>query len=265
MTAAFDDSAASYDEDFTNTSIGRLQRNKVWEYLEKTFSNSFPKKILELNCGTGEDAIFFAEHGCEVLATDVSEQMLAVTKNKTEQRNPFGSVITAKLDMNEFEPADFENNYELVFSNFGGLNCVNPHQLELLLNKIAKILVPHGRIILVVMPKFCLWETFYFTSKFKFKKAFRRQRSQAQKAALTNGEVNVWYHSPVFFRSLTAKYCTIKNIQPIGISLPPSYLQTTFLARNSILKKLDSLERRLSKYPSLAGFADHYLIDLELR
>src|SRR4051812_48570299 len=99
MTAAFDNSAATYDEDFTNTSIGGLQRNKVWDYLLKTFHSSFPSNILELNCGTGEDAIFFAEHGSKVLATDVSREMLNTATIKFQQKSFLQSITTKQLDL----------------------------------------------------------------------------------------------------------------------------------------------------------------------
>ncbi len=36
--------------------------------------------ILELNCGTGEDAVLFSEKGFNIVATDVSEEMLKVTQ-----------------------------------------------------------------------------------------------------------------------------------------------------------------------------------------
>jgi ubiquinone/menaquinone biosynthesis C-methylase UbiE len=265
MKAAFDDSAASYDADFTNTSIGRLQRNKVWGYLEKTFMHSFPNNVLELNCGTGEDAVFLAEHSCQVLATDVSEEMLAVTRLKAQQKDHSHLITTARLDITDFDVENTAAKYDLIFSNFGGLNCIDQDEIEKLINDLTKMLNSGGRVILILMPRFCFWETVYFTSKLKFRKAFRRRSYHHQEAALSAGKVNVWYHHPNYIKSISAKYYNIKNMQPVGISLPPSYLQKTFLTRANILNRLDRLENKLNKYPFLSAFADHYLIDLELK
>ena len=74
MRTAFDHTAKSYDDAFTHTAIGKLQREMVWSYLEATFKDKFPSNVLELNCGTGEDAVFFARHGSKVLSTDVSSR-----------------------------------------------------------------------------------------------------------------------------------------------------------------------------------------------
>jgi ubiquinone/menaquinone biosynthesis C-methylase UbiE len=55
---AFDALAGEYDKMFTTSLIGRAQREAVWDVLDRTF---FPgEKILELNCGTGEDALHLA-------------------------------------------------------------------------------------------------------------------------------------------------------------------------------------------------------------
>jgi ubiquinone/menaquinone biosynthesis C-methylase UbiE len=265
MKAAFDDTAHSYDDDFTNTPIGRLQRNKVWSYLQRTYGDRFPENILELNCGTGEDAVFFAEHHSKVLATDVSEQMLTGTRNKVRKSSLDHLVKTQQLDLNEF-PAELPSNqFDLLFSNFGGLNCISSEQLQRLLEKAPHLLTPGARVILVIMPRFCAWETIYFSSKLAFKKAFRRRTKKPQKADLGNSFVETWYHSPGDIKRMAAKHYDIVNIQPIGISIPPSYFKKTFLTKPGILNKLNALENSLGKYSFFSAVADHYLIDLKLK
>ena len=67
---AFDALAERYDGMFTNSLIGRAQRDAVWSMAIRTFKCG--DRILELNCGTGEDALFLAHHGITVLACDAS-------------------------------------------------------------------------------------------------------------------------------------------------------------------------------------------------
>ena len=57
--SGFDASATTYDTSFTNTEIGRLQRRRVYKYLNRYLNTSEPLNILELNCGTGEDALVY--------------------------------------------------------------------------------------------------------------------------------------------------------------------------------------------------------------
>ncbi|MFZ2419807.1 MAG: methyltransferase domain-containing protein, partial [Anaerolineae bacterium] len=95
--AAFDDSAATYDDAFTESTIGRLLRAAVWRRLDAQFRAG--DRVLELNCGTGADAIHLAQRGVHVLATDVSEAMLAVTRRKVAQAGMEELVQVAKLDI----------------------------------------------------------------------------------------------------------------------------------------------------------------------
>ena len=84
--ADFDKAAKKYDNTFTNSSIGRSQRDQVWKYLQKKIK-SHSNKILELNCGTGEDAVFLSKYSSNLVATDRSLKMLDVAKEKTKKLN----------------------------------------------------------------------------------------------------------------------------------------------------------------------------------
>src|SRR5260370_8411782 len=75
---AFDQLAADYDQRFTYSIIGRAQRNAVWKILTNTFKAN--DNILELNCGTGEDAIFLAGRDVAVFACYASHQMIPTPK-----------------------------------------------------------------------------------------------------------------------------------------------------------------------------------------
>ncbi len=81
-SAAFDAFAADYDATFTDSTLGRLLRPRVWEVLAQHFQPG--DHILELACGTGEDAVWLAQRGLHVTATDGSVQMVAQTQAKAQ-------------------------------------------------------------------------------------------------------------------------------------------------------------------------------------
>ena len=72
--------AADYDHSFSESAIGRRMRAAVWRRLDVAFQPG--DRVLELNCGTGEDAVYLGRRGVRVLATDVSPAMLEVTRAK---------------------------------------------------------------------------------------------------------------------------------------------------------------------------------------
>ncbi len=96
-TPAFDPTAHAYDAEFTDQLLGKWLREQVWIHTPFTA----PMTMLELGCGTGEDARHFANMGISVLATDASGEMIAVAKQKNANltpRPPLQSVEGAKTD-----------------------------------------------------------------------------------------------------------------------------------------------------------------------
>jgi ubiquinone/menaquinone biosynthesis C-methylase UbiE len=265
MGVPFDHIASTYDSSFTRTPIGQLQRKQVWKYLEKITPQLQGLDILELNCGTGEDAVLFSEKGFNIVATDVSEEMLKVTQEKVQQYSMQHKISSHYLDLDSFDDSIFEKKFDLIFSNFGGLNCINPESLKKLFDRIPGILSPGGRFVGVIMPKFCLWESFYFLSKFQFKNIFRRCTTKSVDAALQGTIIKTWYYRPSQVKKWAAGKFSIVEIKPVGIALPPSYLQNFFSKRRRFLWRLNRMEKKLDTWSFLSGISDHYLIDLKLK
>lgn len=64
----FNQLAAHYDTVFTNTDIGRMLRQRTHDLLNGMLTPG--QTVLVLNCGTGEDVIYLARQGINVLASD---------------------------------------------------------------------------------------------------------------------------------------------------------------------------------------------------
>ena len=72
--AYWNHAADRYAEAFTKTSIGRLWREAVQRELDAAFQPSFD--LLEMNSGTGIDAIHLATRRATVLPFDISPRMI---------------------------------------------------------------------------------------------------------------------------------------------------------------------------------------------
>lgn len=261
--ADFDHIADSYDHSFTHTEIGRRQRARVWNYLNKQLPSDIRLRILEVNCGTGEDAVFLAQKGHDVTATDISEEMTKVAQKKLANYSFKGKANTQAVAAQDLTKHFSTQSFDYIFSNFGGLNCLNHNDLQQFSAQANDLLKAKGHLIAVVMPSFCVWETFYFLLKRNRQQAFRRRSKTAVLANVEAVQVPTWYYSPSDFAQYFSPYFTIKKIIPIGIALPPSYLEPFFKKHLYALKLLNLLEKPLSKFSFLAALADHYLIDLE--
>jgi ubiquinone/menaquinone biosynthesis C-methylase UbiE len=221
--------------------------------------------MLELNCGTGEDAIMFSDRGFNIIATDVSTEMLKVTQQKAERFSMTNRISSQYLDLESFNETLFDKKFDLIFSNFGGLNCVNPQSLQKLFEKIPTMLNPKGRFVGVIMPKFCLWESLYYFAKFKFSKMFRRCTSKEVIANLHGTTLRTWYYTPSQIKEWSADNFRVIKTQPVGIALPPSYLDSFFVRKKRFLIGLHKLEKKINQHSIYSGIADHFIIDLQLK
>ncbi len=254
---AFSAVARHYDASFTDTAVGRLQRERVWHWLAENLLGT--PAVLELNCGTGADALWMARRGWQVLATDIAAEMVAVTEEKLQQAGQQKLVTTRVCSFSEVNHLS-EGPFDLIFSNFGGLNCAPPQTLDTVWKNLLDKLNPGGQLVLVVMGRFCAWETLYFLLKINPTQAFRRLRHEAVVARLDqNTSVDTWYYSPgEISAGLPADYI-LSKAQPIGFWLPPSYLDPFFAKMPRLLRVLHWLEKH-AVASWMARASDHYLL-----
>jgi ubiquinone/menaquinone biosynthesis C-methylase UbiE len=265
MGVPFDHIASAYDSVFAQSAIGQLQRKRVWKYIESVIPQLNGIEMLELNCGTGEEADLFSEKGFNIVATDISQEMLKITDQKARQYSMQHRISSQYLDLDSLNETLFDKKFDLVFSNFGGLNCIDPDSLKILLGKLPMILKPGGRFIGVIMPKFCAWETANFLVRFKFKKAFRRLTSKEVINQLQGIPVKTWYYQPTQIKRWTKNIFNVVAVKPVGFALPASFFEEFFSRHNTLLSFFNRIEKRVNEISVFSGMSDHYIIDLQIK
>lgn len=256
----FDGEAGVYDEIFTFSKIGWLQRRIVWQYLHAHVEITQSTRILELNCGTGIDAQFLAAQKATVLATDASMQMVEIAKARNSSITQ-NSVQFQQMRIEDIQASKFSAKFDVIFSNFGGLNCLDRKALANLSTVIPLLLNDTGKFIAVLMPRFCLQESLYFLFKGEWSKVFRRAKGQSIWSNSGNQQVKIHYHSPKSFSASFSNGLKEQAVIPVGVFIPPSYTEPFFRKHRYILHFLTQIERKFH-YKFAASFADHYLIDL---
>lgn len=262
MSNAFDTAADTYDRDFSRSRLGHAQRQQVWNHLAPLLASS-PMRVLELNCGTGIDALHIADHGHHVLATDASPGMLRAAQGNARGRDPSGSVEFEPLAFAELPARGWRDVFGLVLSDFGGLNCIDAGELGSLRDPLADALTANGRLIAVLMPDRSVVETAYFLAKGRASDAFRRWRGTPVQAPVNDVLVTTWYHAPGTVARAFAPRFRVRQLRPIGFFVPPGYLEPRFTDRPGLVRNLARGDERVRGHRWLARLADHYLIDLE--
>ena len=250
MKSAFDEIAAGYDAAFTSTRIGLLLREAVWRHTDRRFRPG--SRILELNCGTGEDALHFAASGIRVLATDASAEMVKIASGKIAQEQLSSLVEVRQLAWEELDRLG-ELEFDGALSNFGGLNCVQ--NLPSAAAALARRLRPGAPVLICAMGPWCPWEWMWFLLHGHPSKAFRRLR-----AARWRG-IDVHYPSIGAVKRAFAPHFQFRRASAIGALLPPPYAEPLAARWPALIKSLSRWERRVESLPPLPWLADHYLIE----
>ncbi len=251
---AFSKQSTNYDVDDVHNIVLQDMRKQVYNHAEKFLKPD--SHILELNAGTGIDALHFALQGHHVHAIDLSRGMIGQIEEKIkihQLQNRFSCQQLSYDQLNQLTG----NKYDFVFSNFGGLNCIDD------LNKVTKHL-PHilkqgSYVTWVIMPPVCLWELLWIF-KGHGKKAFRRFNKNGIVAHLEGEYFKTYYFSLLQLKNaFEPAFQFISSEGLCALSPPPS--KGNFPMKHPVLykflRKLDSSVRTV--YP-FNRCADHIIV-----
>jgi ubiquinone/menaquinone biosynthesis C-methylase UbiE len=255
---AFDKQSSLFDDLYKNNSIIQYKRERVREQALRYLRPG--DRILELNAGTGEDAVYFAEKGMYVHATDISERMQEVLSKKIDNFDLKDKITTEVCSYTNLSVLKDKGPYDLIFSNFGGLNCTS--QLKTVLLSFTALVKPGGKVVLVIMPAFCLWETLLFL-RGNFKAAFRRFNSrQGASAQIEDVKFRCWYYRPGVVIKVLRDQFSLLGVEGLCSFVPPSYLESFPSKYPKLFKYLVKLENaNKSRWP-WKSIGDYYLISL---
>ena len=256
--AAFDLIAEQYDAIFTHTTIGKTQRHVMWDALTRAFSRG--DSVLELNCGTGEDAFYLAGRGITVTACDASSAMIEVARRRRS-----GEAVNAKVDFRILANEDLhqlrgEQVFDGAFSNFSGLNCTEDMN-EVAVN-LSRLLRPGARLLICLSTRACFWEILWYLGRANFAKAFRRVRGMTV-ARVEGFPVPVWYPAFRQIRRTFRPWFRVQSIRAVGLAVPPSYVEPWAHRHQGWITALAKVDRVLCRLPVLRGIGDHVLWEFE--
>lgn len=258
--APFDAVAEKYDQVWTNSLIGKAQRGAVWREMDAAFQPG--DRVLELNCGTGVDAIHLAERGVEVFACDASYAMIDVARRRLASSRPAANVQFSVLAIEDIALLASRGSFDGAFSNFAGLNCVQ--NLPGVARDLARLLKPGATALLCLAGRVALWEILWYMLHGKPRKALRRIRRGGAVARLAaDSYVKVHYATVGQLKRIFAPEFRLKRWTGVGISVPPSYLEPLAQRFPKTLKVMERADHWLACCPALRGLADHVLLNFE--
>lgn len=253
---AFSMQAAKYDSHEEDHHILKWMREQVHQHVLAYLNPG--DHILEINAGTGIDAAFFAGLGYQVHATDLSGEMIKQLEQKVALLKLQDRVTVQQIPYNELDK--IENQFDYVFSNFGGLNCIP--DLSPVAESVANLLKAGGRITLVIMAPVCPWELALIL-RGHFKTAVRRLHRKGVLAHVEGVHFMSYYFTPKQVLKAFGGGFEKIALQGLGSISPPPYMKNFPRRYPGVYKFLTAVDARLSRFLPFNTWADHFVLTMQ--
>jgi ubiquinone/menaquinone biosynthesis C-methylase UbiE len=235
--AYWDTAAETYVQDFSGTGIGETRRHAVWRRLDKIFSPG--QKLLELNCGTGIDAVHLAERGIQLVACDISSRMIELALQLSASTDTSELIDFRVLPNEEIGSLKGENVFDGAFSNFCGLNCVE--DLPAVVRELTRLVRPEATVLLCMIGRFVPWEIAWFMAHGEPGKALRRLRGSSFRSS-DPGTVCIQRPSVREIARVMSPAFRLQRWSGVGIAVPPTYTENRMQHFPRMIKGLAGID-----------------------
>ena len=259
IAEAFSRTAEKYDAFAQDHPHLTRMRNKVYAHLERFVPRG--ARLLELNAGTGIDAVELARRGYHIHATDVAPGMLQRVRDKAQDLD-LKHLITVQecsfTRLDEIHGAPFD----AVFSNLGGLNCIP--DLSPIIRQLPAVLKPGGLITWVLMPPICLWE---FAELFRGhpRLAFRRFARNGTRTHLEGLYFTVYYFTPAQVIDWFGPAYECLAIEGLSVLTPTAESKNFAKRYPRLYQALASVDDRLSLRSPWRAWGDFFILSMRHR
>jgi SAM-dependent methyltransferase len=242
--------AASYDGTFGQNAVGRLFRFRL---AERVMSGIAPgSRVLDIGCGTGEDAWWLAGQGYAVLGIDESPRMIEAARAKSSR--PGLEIEFQCLSVEAF--AAQGRKFDAVISNFGALNCVPLAQWTEI---VPRLLNSGGRGFAVLMGDRPLPE------RLRIGSGGRSSRKRQTEVAVGSSPVTVHYESASTIRAALERTARVDHVETMGCLVPgPAFAD--FPRRHPLITGVLAMgESVVRTAPWFRDVGDHTLFEFTAR
>jgi ubiquinone/menaquinone biosynthesis C-methylase UbiE len=247
VASVYDAAAAQYDATLAQNPVAVWMRECLWKH----YTRAFPAhaRVLDFTAGTGADALFLAQRGMQVVASDISPGMLAELQRRAANANlEIETRVLAAEALDQFDADAFD----AAISSFAGINTTE--NIPQLARHLARLLKPRGRVILHALNSSCAWETLNHLAHLRAPRARNTQtRIGGERVALH------FYHPRVLYQDAFASEFTLREMYALSVLAAPTWLKRAG-ALAPTLWQMDCALGRL--FPARGDF---FVMDLEKR
>lgn len=256
VNKAFSKQSGHFDEDDLSNPVLQLWRKRIYAHVDQFIKPD--SKILELNAGTGIDAIRFARKGHSIHAIDISDGMIFKIKEKTTAVSLSNKITTQQISFEELNHVN--GKFDYVFSNFGGLNCSD--DLKKVTRHLPGLLNKNSYVTWVIMPKVTPWEWLWMF-RGEFKNAFRRFERNGVTAHLEGEFFKTYYYALNEIEESFGSQFRLVNAESLGVFSPPPSAQNFEKRFSGVSRLLNTTDQSLGKIWPFSRWGDHIIVTFQ--
>lgn len=254
---AFDLASEEYDftikKNFINTWVRERSISILTDYLKPNDT------VIEIGCGTGEEAIRVCKFVNKIVAIDISEKMIELLQRKIRAMKLIGKIIPLRLSAAEVIKVRNilpNGSARVAYSFNGALNC--EPKINLFIEGLANLIEPNGYFICSIRNSLCLSEAVSHAIVMQFTKMNPRKK-QPIMVSVGGIDIPAIYYSPRRFAKLFSKHFNVRKIIALPAFLPPAYLSNYYIRVRRFASILERLENILADKEPFRNFGDQTL------
>lgn len=258
---AYDEIASRYDLVPQENRINRLMRAGSLGRIAAAFPPG--ARVLEVGCGTGDEALALADRGIEVVAIDPSREMVRIATAKAEARR-LSDLATFRVararDLSSIH-TDLGGMFDGGYASF---SLAYEPDLRPVADGLDRVLRPDARFLASLPSRVCLVELAVAIGSGHPGFAGRRL-SPWRGHKVGARTVPIRSYTPHEFAAAMAGSFTLERIEALPAIVPPPYMNKAyakFKGLADVLERADSSVR--SRFP-FRSLGDHFLAELRHR
>jgi SAM-dependent methyltransferase len=266
LEARFDQAARSYDLLFgpaTGSRPGNPLVTRLREMHVALLREVFPKNasLLDIGCGTGEEALALVRAKYGVLGIDISAKMIWQAQAKAAGHDIRRGLLFRQLPAGRLETLDERGPFQGAYASLGTLNT--EPDLAGLARGLHQLLEPGAAFVATVMSRRCLFEILHNVLRLKPGRTLRRGGEWRESRAGTGGvEAPVKFYRPGEFAARFAPHFTVESVMAFPLWLPPVHMHELFSENRDRFLQREKRDQLMRSWPVFRGWGDHFLMIL---
>lgn len=220
--------------------------------------------LLDIGCGTGQEALMFAQAGYSVLGIDVSPAMIRQAQTKAAVHGIRRGISFRTLAAGQLDQLDERGPFQGAYASQGTLNT--EPSLSNVARNLHALLEPGAPFVATVMSRRCAFELIWKLLHRQPRRTLPRRPGWHETRAGASGVVAVaHFYTPREFAKIFTSYFVVESVQAFPLWLPPVHMHEILTQQPENLARWERWDRRMRRYPGFRAWGDHFLMVLRRR